>query len=142
MLEADAIIPLPDGTHLNLTQLRSLLDLSLQVLGCTNAQLVTLHKEAMKSSLNAQYQELCNRNHKFTYKMFGKNLKQQMDDINHLNKLGSEVAKSKHKSPAAQNWWRNRTQQQTRASSSRFLFNKRNQFYKSQPRSSNNSQWG
>ena len=106
----DATLSLPDGFSLNLTQLRSLLDLSLQVLGLTNAQIITKRKEIMKSSLNQQYQDLCNKNCKFTYKMFGDNLKQQMDDINKLNKLGREVTTTKHRSPAAQAWWKRNNQ--------------------------------
>ena len=106
--DEDAFLSLPDGEVLNLTKVRQQLALSLQVLGLTNTQMVVQRRSAMKSSLNKQYQELCDPRRPFTHLMFGENLRSQMDEITRMSKLGSDIVTPKHKSPASQRYWRNR----------------------------------
>ena len=115
-----ATVSLPDGSLLDISRIRELLDLSLQTLGIANAQFVAARKSTMKPSLNRQYQELCDPKRAFTCKLFGENLRQQMEDINRMSKLASDVT-SKHKSPAAKKWYGNQQQYQSRQNRSRFL---------------------
>ena len=113
--EADAsgnvTIALPDGSGLNLSDVRNCLDLALKVLGMTNVQLVLKRRAALKEYLNKDYQALCDHSHPFNWQMFGSNLRGQIDELNKFNKLASQVtassSASKKPSPAAQAW-RNR----------------------------------
>ena len=108
-----SLLGLPDGSVLDLTAARELLDLSLQVFGMTNIQLVTSRRLAF---LNKDYHELCDKKHILDYQMFGPNLKGQIEELNKFHKLGNQVtakssslSQNKKKSPAAQAYWENRT---------------------------------
>ena len=106
--DPEVILTLPDGSSLNVSQIRIWMDLTLQTLGIANAQIITQCKHVMKPALSTQNQELCDKGREFTYKIFGDDLKGQMDDINKLSKLGTQITKPKHKSPAASTWWKTR----------------------------------
>ena len=111
--KGNAVLGLPDATALNLTSLRTLLDLALQVLGMTNDQIVTSRRAVLKKYLNKDYHELCDKSHPIDYRMFGPNFKAQVEELNKFNKLASQVVTSakssaaKKKSPASQQYWHN-----------------------------------
>ena len=108
--KGNAVLGLPDATALNLTSLRTLLDLALQVLGMTNYQIVTSRWAVLKKYLNKDYHELCDKGHPIDYRMFGPNFKAQVEELNKFNKLASQVVTSakssaaKKKSPASQQY--------------------------------------
>ena len=112
--KGNVVLGLPDATALNLTSLRMLLDLALQVFGMTNYQLVTSCRAALKKYLNKDYHKLCEKSHPIDYCMFGPDFKAQVEELNKFNKLANQVVtlarslSSKKKSPASQQYWRNR----------------------------------
>ena len=80
----------------------------------TNFQNVTTRLAGLRKYLNQDYQELCDIRHSMDYRMFGSNLKTQIEELNKFNKLGNRVAakptsQQKKKSPAAQQYWLNRS---------------------------------
>ena len=108
-----ALLGLQDSTPLDLTALRELLDLSLQVFGVTSHQMVTTRRANIKKFINADFHELCDKRHVMDYRMYGDDLKQQIEDLNKFHKLSNQLVvkppTSKKKSPASQNFWQNKS---------------------------------
>ena len=97
--KGDAILILPDrdAQPLNISALRKALDLSLHILGMTNAQLVSTRKANIKNYLHKDYQDLCDKKRSFTDKMFGENVKQQIEDISKFNRISTQLNPDKKK---------------------------------------------
>ena len=96
----DASLVLPDrqADPLNITAIRKALDLSLQILGMANAQLVTSRKMSLKNHLHKDFHDLCDKKRPFSDKMFGDNIKQQIEDISKYNRISSQLNPDKKKS--------------------------------------------
>ena len=108
--DGDAVLPLPGGTTLNISELRKLLDLSLKIFGMANAQLVSTRKQNLKSYLHSDYQDLCDRKRPFTDFMFGTNLKTQIEDIGKLNKISTKLT-SGSKKKSSSSWPKQQSRQ-------------------------------
>ena len=114
----DAFLALPGAQKsLNVSQLRKALDISLQIFGMANAQLVSTRKINMKPHLHKDYQDLCDKKRSFTDKMFGENVKQQIEDISKYNRISTQLNPDKKQS------WGKQSQRQ------RFLYKTRGQGY-------------
>ena len=97
--DGDAILILPDrqAEPLNISAVCKALDLSLQILGMANAQLVSTRKANIKNHLHKDYQDLCDKKRSFTDRMFGENVKQQIEDISKYNRISSQLNPEKKK---------------------------------------------
>ena len=69
---------------------------AMAMLGHINTDLSLLRRELMRSTLHADYRNLCNPDHPVTSLLFGDDLQKEMKDLKETSMIGSKVSSNYH----------------------------------------------